>query len=104
MPQPSVQAVTARLQDPRACADRWRRHLWDSVRCDSALPGLARQEPSDRLGEFFTRVLLQEVSGVRDDRMLDVLRTTHLICEDRRHRTGDRITVAEGDEHRSCTG
>jgi len=31
MPQPSVQAVTARLQDPRACADRWRRHLWDSV-------------------------------------------------------------------------
>ena len=68
----------------------------------STLP-LQRRRPDevdDVLGEFRAGVLLQEVPGVRDHRVLAALRAGQCALEDRRHRAGDRVAVAERDQAR----
>ena len=49
----------------------------------AATARLAAQKLHDVVGQFFAGVLLQKMSGAADQRMIDTLRATHLVLEDR---------------------
>src|SRR5690606_30583602 len=57
-------------------------------------------EGGDRLAEPFSGVLLEEVPGALDRRVLDALRAGNRLLEHRGHAPGDRVLVAEGHEER----
>src|ERR1700733_2193329 len=52
-------------------------------------------EVSDHRTELLACVLLQEVTGPPDDRVLEARRAGHSLLQDRRHCAGDRVAVAE---------
>lgn len=54
-------------------------------------------EVCDHLTQLTPSVLLQEVPSTRDDRVAQTLRTGDVPLEDRPHRRGDEVAVAEGD-------
>jgi len=97
---PGRNVVRQVLADRRA--ERWRR-LTPAPGRRSRLRVRA-DERGDHRAEAFAGVLLEEVPGSFDHRVLDAGRAGHGALQDGRHTAGDRVAVAERDQKRPVPG